>query len=97
MAANLSLSHTGSDGSTIQDRVNKTGYTYIVKPGGSSGATEYIANGLNTAEDLFTKFRISTSWDMIMNSGYHEMGIGSEIGADGRRYWCLTFGFNDEH
>ena len=32
-----------------------------------------------------------------MNSGYHEMGIGSEIGADGRRYWCLTFGFNDEH
>lgn len=97
MALNLTLSHTGSDGSTIQDRVNKTGYAYIVKPGGSSGASEYIANGLSTVDDIFTKFRISASWDTLMNSGYHEMGIGSEIGADGRRYWCLTFGFNDEH
>lgn len=97
MATNLSLGHTGSDGTTLQDRINETGYTNIVKPSGASGATEYIASGFGPADEIFTVFENSTFWDVIMNTGYREMGVSSEIGSDGERYWYLTFGYNDEH
>jgi hypothetical protein len=97
MAVKKSLFHTGSDGSTIQDRFNETGYGNIVKPGGASGGTEYVSNGYETADALFIAFRDSLIWDEIMNSGYREMGAASKVDSEGKRYWCLTFGFNDEH
>ncbi len=97
MAENQFMSHVGSDGVTFQARINETGYSNIVKPGGSSGATEYIANGYETVDEIFGALRISSSWDEVINNGYREMGVGNKIGVDGKRYWCLVFGFNDEH
>jgi uncharacterized protein YkwD len=97
MAANKLLSYTGSDGSTMQERFNSTGYNNITKSGNSSGATEYIASGYTTATALFAAFKASSSWDVIMNADYREMGASSEIDDQGKRYWSLTFGFNDEH
>ena len=97
MADNQFLAYESSNGTTMQERINATGYTNLIVLANNTGATEYIANGYETAEELFDAFYNSSSWNMIMNGPYLEVGVGSKVAENGSRYWCLACGFNDEH
>jgi len=68
MACNSFLSHTGSDGSWVGDRLSAAGYnTYTYE--------EIIAIG--TPEDAMTQWRNSSShWESVLTPSMTEIGVG---------------------
>jgi uncharacterized protein YkwD len=85
MAAHKKMSHEGSDGSTLVDRVKREGYTYLKV-------------GENVAEGQPTVASVMDSW---MNSPHHrenilgdftEVGVGRAEADDGTPYWAVDFG-----
>lgn len=72
MACNNFLSHTGSDGSYLTDRIWRTGY-----PGGS----EIIAIG--TPQNAMDQWRTDPGhWDFVLNPYSTEIGVGYAYYAD---------------
>ena len=85
MASHTTLSHDGSDGSTLVDRVKRQKYDYL-KTG------ENVAYGQTSVESVT---------DVWMNSPHHrenilgdftEIGVGRVEADDGTPYWCVDFG-----
>lgn len=75
------MSHTGSDGSSVVDRVERQGYTW-------SALAENVAAGFPTPESVVAAWLGSPGHCAnIMNAAYTELGTGSE-GV----YWTLVFG-----
>jgi uncharacterized protein YkwD len=89
MATNNFFSHTGSDGSTFDQRIRAAGYTPSQKIG------EILAAGYTTADAVVQGWYDSPGHKAIMlDCQYREIGISLEIkdGTQYRYYWTATFG-----
>ena len=87
MALNDFLSHTGSNGSSMDQRVNDTGYTW-----GLVG--ENVAYGYATAESVVNEGWLTSDGHCtnMMQSGFTELGVGKASDSQGRVYWVQVFG-----
>ncbi len=89
MATNNFFSHTGSDGSTFDQRIRAAGYTPSQKIG------EILAAGYSTADTVVQGWYDSPGHKAIMlDCQYREIGMSLEIkdGTTYRYYWTATFG-----
>ncbi len=90
MGCNFFLSHTGSDGSTPFDRMDRFGYYF-------STAGENVAAGYPTPQDVMNAWMNSEGHRAnILNAGFTEIGIGYVYNPDdpygGYYYWTMTLG-----
>jgi uncharacterized protein YkwD len=80
------MSHTGSNGSNMGDRIKNAGYVF-------SSAGENVAYGFGDAAAVMNGWMNSEGHRQnILNPNYKEIGIGYALGADGRPYWTQDFG-----
>jgi uncharacterized protein YkwD len=83
MADHTNMSHTGSDGSSMSDRLARVGYSF-----GSAG--ENVAAGYTTPESVMAGWMASAGHKAnILNCGFKEIGIGL---AQPGNYWTQDFG-----
>ncbi len=88
MAKNNFVSHDGSDGSTIQSRIEEAGYDY-------SAFAENVAGGQSTPEAVLKSWLNSSGHRRnILNPDYKEIGIGyaKDSSSDYTHYWTQVFG-----
>ncbi|GAA4676348.1 CAP domain-containing protein [Streptomyces youssoufiensis] len=84
MADTQRLSHTGPDGSTVGDRVTRSGYTW-------SSVGENIARGQADAEAVVDAWMNSPGHRAnILNCSFRDMGIGVDQGSGGP-WWTQVF------
>lgn len=85
-AQRLKMSHKGSDGSEMSQRIRKQGYRY-------RHAGENVAYGQKSAEQVFTAWMKSRGHRRnILNPHVRNMGLYVTRGRDGRLYWTQCFG-----
>lgn len=87
MASNNFLSHTGSDGSTMQSRVQATGYLY-------RALGENVAAGQSTPAAVLKSWMMSSGHRAnILNPNYTEIGLGYAMNASSKytHYWTQDF------
>ncbi|MCU0520288.1 MAG: CAP domain-containing protein [Anaerolineae bacterium] len=80
--------HTGSDGSTYQQRIREARYS-AWDDGLVVG--EVLWTGLGGAEDAVTWFRSNPEWAALTDPRYREAGIGY-VDDSGVRYFVVTLG-----
>ena len=81
MAKNNFFEHEGSNGSSISDRISKTGYDW-------QAVGENIFWGDSTVKEVFQGWKDSPSHcKNMMNGDYKEMGV-AQVG----KYWVQDFG-----
>lgn len=92
------LKHTGSDGSSPEDRIKSTGYQAAWHDLGN-GSWRYVsqenaAAGQNSAAEVVDAWMNSDGHRAaIMDPHAEEIGVGFEIdNVSGRTYWIQTFG-----
>ncbi|MFJ7961356.1 CAP domain-containing protein [Streptomyces sp. NPDC096319] len=84
MAATGNFSHTGTDGSQPQDRIEAAGYTW-------SRSGENIATGQADAAAVMDAWMHSPGHRAnILNCGFTEIGVG--VSTDGGPWWTQDFG-----
>ncbi len=85
MAATGNVSHTGSDGSSPQDRMSKTGYR--------NGTSEDIGSGYRTAQAALTAWAADAKQRQpLQDCGLKAVGVGVAVAANGVPYWTADFG-----
>ena len=85
MIENDFFSHTGSDGSSAQDRILAAGY-------GSGFFGENIAGGYRSAQSVFNGWMSSSGHrENILRSGFDHMGLAYDSNT---HLWVQTFGGN---
>ncbi|MFF2302863.1 CAP domain-containing protein [Streptomyces sp. NPDC058128] len=83
MAATGNLSHTGTDGSQPQDRIEAAGYAW-------SRSGEHIAEGQADAAAVMDAWMHSPGHRAdILNCGFTEIGVG--VSTDGVPWWTQDF------
>lgn len=86
---NYPPTHTGSDGSSMSDRVRRENYSYRY-------VGENVAAGYSSAEDTFEQWMNSRGHrENILNPNFTEVGIGYYINAPRTtydHYWVLVLG-----
>jgi uncharacterized protein YkwD len=84
MAAHAHLSHTGSDRSSVADRVGRHGYPW-------RALAENIAAGQKTAADVVVAWTRSDGHhaNLVMPDAT-KVGFGVARSAGGFRYWCAV-------
>ena len=83
MADHTNMSHTGSDGSSMSDRLARVGYRF-------STAGENVAAGYGTPESVMDGWMNSPGHKAnILNCAFKEIGIGL---AGPGNYWTQNFG-----
>ncbi|MCC9706871.1 CAP domain-containing protein [Streptomyces sp. MNU76] len=83
MAAHQNMSHTGSDGSDMSERLSRVGYSF-------RSAGENVAAGYGTAASVMDGWMNSPGHRAnILNCGFKEIGIGL---AQPGNYWTQNFG-----
>jgi hypothetical protein len=93
LATHQISSHTGSDGSTAQQRIAEAGYAAWTWNGGDLIAGENFWTGYGAVEDGMAFFlEDAPHRDNILSPTYREVGIGFATDADGRNYYVLDFG-----
>jgi hypothetical protein len=93
LAAHQISSHTGSDGSTAQQRIAEAGYAAWTWNGGDLIAGENFRTGYGAIEDAMAFFlEDAPHRDNILSATYREVGIGVATDAEGRNYYVLDFG-----
>ena len=86
MAATGNLSHLGSDGSSVGDRVTEAGYLL-------RGIAENVATGPQTPEGAMQNWMNSAGHKTnILNGTYRDFGAAKAVGGRGRPYWVQVFG-----
>ncbi|MFE2236226.1 CAP domain-containing protein [Streptomyces sp. NPDC059442] len=84
MAATGNFSHTGTDGTQPQDRIEAAGYTW-------SRSGENIAKGQADAAAVVDAWMNSPGHRAnILNCGFTEIGVG--VSTDGGPWWTQDFG-----
>jgi uncharacterized protein YkwD len=86
MAAHRKMAHKGSDGSTLFDRITSEGYDY-------RRAGENIASGRFTIDGLMKGWMDSPPHKRNILGSFSQIGVAYATAEDGKRYWCVTFGF----
>jgi uncharacterized protein YkwD len=80
------MSHTGSNGSKMGDRIKDADYIF-------SSAGENVAYGFGDAATVMKGWMNSAGHRQnILNPSFTEIGIGYAEGADGRPFWTQDFG-----
>lgn len=86
MAKNTRMSHTGEGRSKPGSRIKAAGYDWT-----SYG--ENVAYGQDTPAEVMRVWLNSPGHRRnIKSAAYHDIGIGRMTAANGRIYWCVTFG-----
>ncbi|MFZ5884806.1 MAG: CAP domain-containing protein, partial [Chloroflexota bacterium] len=88
MACNNFFSHTGSDGASLSERVERQGYSWLY-------LGENIAAGYPTPESVVDAWMNSSGHRAnILNANYTEIGIGYAYWYDSTygAYWTTDFG-----
>ncbi|MDQ1424877.1 MAG: hypothetical protein QOD72_2375, partial [Acidimicrobiaceae bacterium] len=86
MAAHTTMSHTGSDGSTVGTRASAAGYSW-------STLGENIAVGYTSASGVVTGWMNSAGHRAnILNGAFRDIGVAVATGADGKKYWTMVLG-----
>jgi uncharacterized protein YkwD len=85
MAEHSTLDHTGSDKSTVSDRVKRTAYPYIL-------VGENIAFGQKTVDEVMETWIESPSHRENIIADFTEMGAARAKDDHGVYYWCVTLG-----
>lgn len=84
MAAHASLSHTGSNGSSLVDRLASAGYAW-------SATAENIAYGSTSVAGVMSLWMGSAGHCAnVMGSAYTAIGAACASAADGTPYWVLV-------
>lgn len=93
LAAHQIWSHTGSDGSTHQQRIAEAGYAAWTWNSGELVTSENFWTGHGTIEDAMVFFLEDPPHrNNILSTIYREIGIGIATDATGRNYYVLDFG-----
>ena len=85
MAERAKMTHTGSDGSDVADRIQRLGYRY-------KRCGENIAYGHYSPETVMRGWLTSPPHRKNILGGFSQVGFGYATGKDGTPYWCVTFG-----
>lgn len=85
MAKHKKLSHTGTDGSNVVDRVKRVGYVYV-------RAGENVANGQESVDEVMKTWMNSPGHRANILADYTEMGAARVEDDAGANYWCVDFG-----
>jgi uncharacterized protein YkwD len=86
MAAHTTMSHTGSDGSTVATRATAAGYSWHT-------IGENIAVGYTSASGVMSGWMNSAGHRAnILNGAFEDIGVAVATGADGRKYWTMVLG-----
>jgi uncharacterized protein YkwD len=86
-AAQLKMSHTGSDGSTPWDRLNRAGYW------GWTRAGENVAYGYGSVDAVMAGWMSSTGHRAnILDGRFTHFGAGLVDSSAGQPYWTQDFG-----
>jgi len=92
LAAHQIWSHTGSDGSTPQQRIAEAGYAAWTWNSGELVASENFWTGHGTIEDAIAFFLEDPPHrGNILSTVYREIGIGVAADDAGRNYYVLDF------
>jgi len=85
MAQTDNIGYTGSDGSTVQQRVADTGYV-------SSAVAESILGGPLTIEQVFEALQAKPAdLEALLSAQFSEMGANAAKGKEGKIYYTLVF------
>jgi uncharacterized protein YkwD len=85
MAATGTVSHTGSDGSSPQDRMSKTGYR--------NGKSEDIGSGYRSAPAALSAWTADAKQRQpLQDCDLKAIGVGVAVAANGVPYWTADFG-----
>jgi uncharacterized protein YkwD len=86
MAAHTTMSHTGSDGSTVATRATAAGYAW-------HALGENIAAGYGSASGVMAGWMASAGHRAnILNGTFKDIGVAVATGADGNKYWTMVLG-----
>jgi len=93
MAQNQLSSATGSDGSTLGDRIAASGYSPWILASGAPVTMERFWIGTASVGDALAFFQETADpREVILGAKYREIGVGAATGSDGRSYYVLTVG-----
>lgn len=82
----LRMSHAGSDGSALPDRLKRVGYRF-------REAYENVAAGFRDAPSVMSGWMGSSGHRRnILAKGARDIGIGVALGRDGQLYWTMDLG-----
>lgn len=79
-AAMRRLSHTGSDGSNLVERLARVGFPW-------RSAAENVASGQTSAASVMAAWMNSAGHRANILSTNSHIGVGFALGGDGRTYW----------
>ncbi len=87
MASHDLSGQTGSDNSSVQERIAATGY-----PAYSSGLVvdELVYRGPEASPDWWAD--ATDNRELLLSTQYREIGVGYSLGSDGQACWVLDFG-----
>ena len=86
-AATGRMSHTGSNGSTMSQRVQAAGYTSW------TALAENVAAGQPDVASVVGAWMGSTGHRAnLLSANYHHIGVGRAAGPGGTLYWTQNFG-----
>lgn len=86
MAARGRLSHTGGDGSGMDERLRRVGFN-------AGWAGENIAQNRGGVDAAMSQWMSSPGHrSNILRPNYDFVGFGVAVGLDGNTYWCVDFG-----
>lgn len=78
------MSHTGSDGSTMVQRIDRVGFAW-------RSAAENVAYGYGTPAAVMAGWMNSDGHRRNILSSNTHIGVGLAYGANGRPYWTQVF------
>jgi uncharacterized protein YkwD len=86
-AAMRKLSHSGSDSSTLQQRVARAGYA------GWSSLGENVGSGFVSVDGVMAAWMGDAEHrNNLLGAGYTSVGFGEASGSNGVSYWTQDFG-----
>jgi len=86
-AAHNTMTHTGSDGSALNTRADRAGYT------GWTALGENVAYGYATVDSVMTGWMNSSGHRAnLLSTSFSHVGLGQAAGSGGSLYWTQDFG-----
>jgi len=85
MAEHEKMTHEGSDGSKFNERIERQGYV-------GRRMAENISWGQTTPAEVMREWMKSPHHRDNILGTFSEIGVAYATSAEGRRYWCTTFG-----
>jgi uncharacterized protein YkwD len=86
-ASHSTMTHTGSDGSTLRQRAERSGYL------GWTSLGENVAYGYGSVDAVMNGWMGSSGHRAnLLNASFTHVGVGQVAGGNGTPYWTQDFG-----